>query len=231
MNTKKSLSDQGCEVRLVQFKSPEDIVFALRMSRVSAVVRGTLGSAATMRELRLAFGLQVVMRTAVMEDSRGKCFLLTPVGIDEGCSVDARLALVTNTMAYFSDFRWKPKVGVLSKGRIEDVGRGEDIRRSVEEGELLAKKLRSMKYDARHFAILIEDAVKRSDLIVAPDGVTGNLIFCSLYFVGEGKAFGAPVVNLDKVFVDTSRAKLDFADSVMLAAGLAEAKATRAARA
>ena len=230
-DTLKHLSRLGCEVRLVRFTNTKELVHALKDSELDAAVRGTLSSGEALRSLRLEFGLNRIMRTAIMESAQKKNFLLTPVGIDEGLTVDARLDLVENTIAYFSRIRWKPKIGVLSKGRLEDVGRGEEIRTSVEEGELLAKKLRGKGHAARHYGILIEDALKDCDIIVAPDGVSGNLVFRSIYFVGGGKAFGAPVVNLDRVFVDTSRAKSDFSDSVMIAAGLAGTGVLRRPRA
>jgi len=57
--------------------------------------------------------------------------------------------------------------------------------------------------------------------VVAPDGVSGNLIFRTLHFLGGCRAYGAPVVNLDRIFVDTSRAKSDYSDSILFAAVLA----------
>ena len=229
--TLKGLSRLGCGVRLVRFTDTKDLVRALKSAKLDAAVRGTLGSGEAMRSLRQEFGLNRIMRTAIMESGDGRSFLLTPVGIDEGSTLDSKLDLAEKTVEYFSRIGWKPTIGVLSKGRPEDVGRGEEIRASVEEGELLAKKLKGRGFVARHFGILIEDALKSSDLVVAPDGVSGNLIFRSIYFVGGGKAFGAPVVNLDKVFVDTSRAKTDFSDSVMVAAGLATTRTPRRPRA
>ncbi|HJX04239.1 MAG TPA: hypothetical protein VJ489_00305, partial [Thermoplasmata archaeon] len=70
------------------------------------------------------------------------------------------------------------------------------------------------------YAILLEDALKRSDVILAPDGVIGNIIFRSLHLVAGAKAYGAPILNIPTVFVDTSRAKADYLDSVLFAAGL-----------
>jgi predicted methyltransferase MtxX (methanogen marker protein 4) len=113
-------------------------------------------------------------------------------------------------------------VGVLSKGRLEDRDRGSDIRRSIDEGEALTGQLKDAGLQARHHTILIEDAVRESDLVLAPDGVSGNLIFRTLHFVGGREAYGAPVVNIPRVFVDTSRAKSDFSSAVLLAAGLVQ---------
>lgn len=227
--TRAKLEEQGSGVQLVRFKNAHDLVEALERERIDAAVRGTVGSGEAIMALRTTFGLGSVMRTAILEDDKANSFLLTPVGIDEGSDLSSKMEIVRHTVDYFGGLGWKLKIGVLSKGRLEDVDRGIGIRKSVEEGELIAKKLRAKGLAARHFAILIEDAIRWSDLIVAPDGVTGNLIFRSLHFVGGCKAYGAPVVNLDRVFVDTSRAKADFSDSVLVASGLARALGPRQA--
>lgn len=224
------LRDEGCDVELVGFRTSSDIVQALSRGEVHAAVRGTLGSKDTLGSLKEAFGLRAVQRTAVLGAADGKAFMLTPVGIDEGRSVQERMDLVRATLEYLRPAGWRPTVGALSKGRAEDAGRGDDIRRSLEEGDELVSTLRGEGLDAAHYTILIEDAVRERDLLVAPDGVSGNLIFRSLHFVGAGKAYGAPVVNLPAVFVDTSRAKADFVEPVLLAAGLAELGCGKARR-
>jgi putative methanogen marker protein 4 len=196
-------------------------VSSLRDGEIDAAVRGTLSSSAVLTELKRAFSLPEVLRVAVLEDHGGRPFLLAPVGIDEGMDMQSRLTLARATVKYFEPTGWSIRTGVLSKGRTEDASRGEAIRRSLDEGEQIAAAIRADGGAASHYSILIEDAVKECDLVLAPDGVSGNLMFRTLHFVGGGRAYGAPVVNMDRVFVDTSRGKKDFADSVMLAAGLA----------
>jgi predicted methyltransferase MtxX (methanogen marker protein 4) len=73
---------------------------------------------------------------------------------------------------------------------------------------------------ARHYEILIEDAVKTCGVIIAPDGISGNLIFRTLVFLGGGHGHGAPVLNIGKIFVDTSRASPDYTNALLLAASL-----------
>lgn len=63
-----------------------------------------------------------------------------------------------------------------------------------------------------------------ADLIIAPDGVTGNLIFRTMHFLGGARALGAPILNIDKIFVDTSREKTDYTDAICLAARLGGGK-------
>ncbi len=200
---------------------------SLHDGEIDVAVRGTMSSSETLLELKRVFHLAEAMRTAVLEDSSGKPFLLTPVGIDEGGSYDSRLRLVQHSISYFSSAGWELKIGILSKGRLEDKNRGIEIKASIEDGDRMAEVLAGEGYDCRHFAILVEDAVKESDLVVAPDGVAGNLMFRTLHFVGGRKAYGAPVVNIPKVFIDTSRGKSDFSDAIRLAAGIFLAQAGR----
>ncbi len=220
--TAARLCERRCSVRLVRFDSPELLVAALREGDIDAAVRGTLSSSEALSDLKAVFGLRSVMRAAVLADRMSRPFLMAPVGIDEGRDMSERFKLAQAAAAYFGRLGWKVTMGVLSKGREEDAGRGPDIRTSLEEGEELAAQLVAAGFDARHYSILVERAVSERDLVVTPDGVSGNLMFRMLHLVGGCEAFGAPVVNMDRVFVDTTRAKADFSDSVMLAAGLAE---------
>ncbi len=66
--------------------------------------------------------------------------------------------------------------------------------------------------------------MEEADVIIAPNGIVGNIIFRSMHFIGGCPAYGAPLINTDKVFVDTSRVKTDYTDSIILAMKLAEMK-------
>lgn len=219
----RHLSRGRSKVELISFEDAPSLVAALRRGEVDGSVRGTLSSGKVLDELKEAFSLRRIMRVAILEDVRGRPFMLTPVGIDEGADRKSRFEIVEATASYFSSLGWDLEVGILSKGRPEDWGRSQEIEISLKDGEWLVDKLRREGRKAEHYSILIEDAVAKSDLVVAPDGVSGNLIFRSMHFLGGGKAFGAPVVNLPRVFVDTSRAKCDFVEPVFLAAGLVQA--------
>ncbi len=217
-----ALHSRGCKARLVGFEDPGALCQALRDGDIDAGVRGILSSATMLGDIKASYGVEDIKRAAVLASSEGKPFLLTPVGIDEGRTMAERLELVRATVEYFSPVGWRPNIGVLSTGRPEDGHRGEGIRRSMSEGEEIAAALLEDGLEATHYHILVEKAVRESDLIVAPDGVAGNLMFRTLHFVGSGRAYGAPVLNLPTVFVDTSRAKEDFVEPVLLAAGLVE---------
>ena len=48
-------------------------------------------------------------------------------------------------------------------------------------------------------------ARKKSNLIIAPNGVSGNLIYRTLVHLGGGKAYGAIYMGLNYPIIDTSR--------------------------
>ncbi len=149
-------------------------------------------------------------------------FIMAPVGIDEGWTERQRYDLAVRSVSLAKKVGMGTKIAIMSGGRCEDVGRCKVVDKSIESARNLSKKLCEAGYDAYHSQILIENAVKEADIIIAPEGITGNIIFRSLHFIGGVKALGAPVINTDKVFIDTSRAKTDYRDSLALAMTLTE---------
>ena len=161
-------------------------------------------------------------RIVFLELLNGKMILMAPVGIDEGWSDAQREELARKCVKMAKRVGLGTKVAVMSGGRCEDVGRCKAVDRSIESARNIVKQLESEGYDAYHCQILIEDAVRDADLIIAPDGISGNLIFRALHFIGGASALGAPIINIDKVFIDTSRVKTDYTDSIALAMRMTE---------
>ena len=217
-----SMERAGSEgfARVEVFDTPDDLVSSLKEGEIQAAVRGTLSAGETLESLKTTFGLEKIMRVAFMKRDDGKLVLLAPVGVDEGQSVEERLELINHACTLLARFRVGPQVGVLSGGRLEDMGR--HIR--VDETLIAGEKLTSLALDsgvaARHFGIEIEQAFLTSNVVIAPDGITGNLIFRTMHFFRGMKGIGAPVMGFEKIFVDTSRAKEDYTDSIALASAL-----------
>jgi len=193
------------------------LVSDLMDGTIGAAVRGTLPANTTLAALKKSAGVDHLERIALLETADGKKFLFAPVGIDEGWTVADKLALVAKGRAIAKKFGLPEKAGILSGGRLGDLGRHPVVDRTMADAELVAKL-----GNAVHCEILIEDAVKTCGIIIAPDGISGNLVFRTLAFLGAGHGHGAPVVNIDKIFVDTSRAQKDYANALMLAAALLE---------
>jgi len=205
-------------VRLVESETPESaLVSDLMTGAIDAAVRGTLPANATLQALKISAGVDHLERIALLETAGGKKFLFAPVGIDEGWTIADKLALIRKGRVIARRFGLSEKVGVLSGGRFGDVGRHTIVDRSMADAELVAKL-----GDAVHYEILIEDAIESCGLIIAPDGISGNLVFRTLAFLGAGHGHGALVVNLDRIFVDTSRASPDYTNALLLAAALLE---------
>jgi len=224
MRTIQSPVFRGLHMEFVEFEDPEVMISALKEGRISGAVRGTLSAGKTMNLLRAEFSLPKVVRLALLETDNGrKGFALAPVGIDEGRTIEERLEIIRMGADFLQRFMGirTPGIGVLSFGREEDASRDNRVALSLREGKEIVEQARKHGLNAAHYGILIEEAVKEADLILAPDGPSGNLIFRTLHYLMGGRAVGAPVLNLDGVFVDTSRGHWDFVDAAALAAFLA----------
>jgi len=193
--------------------SPEqDLVNDLMQGTIRAAIRGTLPANATLTALKQVAGVDHLERIALLETAGGKKFLLAPVGVDEGWSVAEKVSLVKKGREIAGKFGLPSRVAILSGGRLGDVGRNRRVDRSMAEAELVARLT-----GETHYEILIEAAISDAGVIIAPDGITGNLIFRTLTFLGAGHGHGAPVVNIDRIFVDTSRASPDYRNAILLA--------------
>jgi putative methanogen marker protein 4 len=190
----------------------EGMIADLTEGRIAAAVRGTLPASHTLSLLKKASGVESLLRAALLETAGGWKFFLAPVGIDEGWTVSQKIDLACRTQKLAERCGLRTGIGILSGGRVGDIGRHPEVDRSLADAELVAKMTGGI-----HYQILIEDAIKDCGVIIAPDGISGNLIFRTLIFLGSGRGYGAPVLNIKSIFVDTSRATPDYANALRLA--------------
>ncbi|WP_319379018.1 methanogenesis marker protein Mmp4/MtxX [uncultured Methanocorpusculum sp.] len=183
----------------------------LRSGKIHGAVRGTLPANETLRYLKTAFGVSRLERIALLETAGGERFFLAPVGVDEGWTVEEKIHLVTRGRELARSFGLSDKTAVLSGGRIGDIGRHPIVDKSISDAIEVAEKT-----GAVHGEILIEDMVKECGVIIAPDGISGNLIFRTLTFLGAGIGHGAPVMNIPGVFIDSSRASSGYVPALNL---------------
>lgn len=203
------------------YSDPQKLADDLASGKIDAAVRGDMSSSKLLPLIKQALNLDHLDRI-VMYGIRDKVVLSAPVGIDEGWTVEDKAYMARASVALLKKLGVdSPRIAVMSGGRSEDMGRNENVDRTIRDAEEVTGLLVSEGYDAYHAQILIEDAVDDADVIIAPDGISGNIIFRVLHFIGDVPAFGAPVINTDKVFVDTSRVKTDYSDSITLAMKLA----------
>ncbi len=183
--------------------SEDEFVRMIHENVGDAYVRGSLNWATIMKELRK---MGDVKRASIIEVGDHR-FFLAPVGIDEGFTIDDKIRIIDECSNFMEEIDIEPKIAVISGGRPHDIGRDPQIDRSIREGEKLTSITKD-KYNVKHYHILIEEAVKdRCNLILAPDGITGNLIFRSLVLIASGKSHGAITLGINPIFIDTSRAQ------------------------
>jgi putative methanogen marker protein 4 len=200
------------------------LIDLLKNVAVDGVVRGSLSANATLKHLKTAMGLEKLMRVSLLKTPGGRFFFFAPVGVDEGWSIEDRVELGEMGAMLMRRFGVEPDIGVLSGGRNGDRGRSARVDKSLDEAEMVALILRSKNIKASHAQILLEDAVREHNYVIAPDGISGNLIFRALCLVGDGEGYGAPLVGTDIVYVDTSRAGSGYENAICMASALCSKK-------
>jgi putative methanogen marker protein 4 len=211
-----SVAGQPSLFSLSESDSPGDrMVRDLMEGRIHAAVRGTLPANETLKALKQQAGVDHLERAALLETAFGKKFFLAPVGVDEGWTIADKIGLVAKVRDIAVRFGLGDRIGVLSGGRMGDIGRHPVVDQSLADAELVSRIT-----GAVHYEICIEDAIGTCGGIIAPEGISGNLIFRTLTFLGSGHGHGAPVLNIDRIFVDTSRASPDYVNALMLAESL-----------
>jgi putative methanogen marker protein 4 len=208
------------DLEIIHSNEPSKKLIELLLNgKIDGAVRGTLSATKTLSQLKKSLNVTKLYRVALLETADGRPFFLAPVGIDEGNSVEDKVELIKRASSHFERLGVKMKVGILSGGRFEDIGRDSTVDRTLEDAELVTGKVRGLGIKVKNYSILIEDAIQEANFIMAPDGISGNLIFRTLVFLGGGYGHGAPVL-MEKVFVDTSRVGGHYKRAIMLASAL-----------
>ena len=184
-------------VSLLYSACPERaLVEDLHAKKIDAAIRGSLPANETLKYLKSVYGVDRLERIALLETAAGQKFLFAPVGVDEGWTVAEKVSFVEDGRRLAKALGLPEKAVILSGGRLGDIGR----------------------HDAVHGEILIEDAAADAGVIIAPDGISGNLIFRTLVFLGGGTGHGALIVNIRDIFMDSSRASSGYEEIISLTA-------------
>lgn len=201
--------------------APRAIVEMLRDGIIDAAVRGNLSSRTLIPVLKYTFGRRNLQRVTLLDVASHRV-MLAPVGIEEGEEIRDLFNVASQARVMAGRLGMPFKLAVLSGGRIEDRGRSASVDRMLARSEALTAKLKDAGIDAQHYGIELERAIEEgATMLLAPDGVMGNLIFRSLVLVGNIESFGACATALPKVYIDTSRAKGSYLLPFVLASALA----------
>ncbi|MGB9979586.1 methanogenesis marker protein Mmp4/MtxX [Methanobacterium sp.] len=193
------------DFEVILTESEDNLINMLLNKEVDAAVRGSLSSSKMLSILKEKYSSKMYRASFLEVD--GHKFLFAPVGIDEGDNLEDKIKIIELGAEFLSELGIEAKIAVLSGGRPQDVGRSQKIDDSIAEGKHLTIVTKS-KYSVRHYFILIENAIKDNvNFILAPDGISGNLIFRTLVFLGSGKSHGAVTLGINEIFIDTSRSQ------------------------
>ena len=209
ISNNKLFSNNEEVITLIESDEPTfEILNYLKNNQISSVVRGNLDSTKFLLGLQSILNIVVINRLALLETFTGYQFFFGPVGIDECIDFNSKILFVNKAINEIKALNLEPKVNILSGGRIGDIGRNPKVDSSIEEAQQVVDHFRDKNSSLKieHSEILIENAIaKKTNLIIAPDGITGNLIYRTLVHLGGGKAYGAIYMGIDRAIVDTSR--------------------------
>jgi putative methanogen marker protein 4 len=196
-------------LELITTQEPvKEIISFLDDNLISAIVRGSLSSNTFLKNVKSYLNITEINRLALLETFDGFQFFFGPVGIDECNSKENKINFLNKAIGLCKSLKILPKISILSGGRLSDLGREKFVDNTIYDAEEIVNhfKKANSNLSINHEEILIENAIHRqSNIIIAPDGISGNLIYRTLVHLGGGKAYGAIYLGLDKIIIDTSR--------------------------
>ncbi len=196
--------EKNHHAEIILIDNDDDLAKAILNSDIDAVVRGSLPASGVIKKVKKDFP---EISRATYVNGNGHEFLLTPVGIDEGNTIDEKLNIVINCGEFLEKLGKDPKIAVLADGRKGDYGRSERISASIDESEKLTQLIEeNTNFEVKNYYILIEQAIKDNcNVIIAPDGIIGNIIFRTLILVNSWPSCGAITFGINGIYIDTSR--------------------------
>lgn len=210
--------------------------------KIDSVIRGSLSSSKFLQALKnhytnhpIVSELELkeeslnnsVSRLALLETAFGTQFFYAGVGIDEVNSYVGKKNILELSIKLFSQFKVPPNVSVLSGGRLSDLGRDPNIDQTITDGDNLVQEMKAQfpHIQIQHDQILIENALHRNaNIVLAPEGIAGNLIYRTLVHLGGGKSYGAIYLKsylaYHRTIIDCSRVapKFEIDGAIILAA-------------
>ena len=214
------------EISLV--KTEDELIEAFKNPEIDAVIRGSLKASKVIKAIKEFKSDKTINRTTYIntEDdesfSKDYEFLLAPVGIDEGKNIEEKIILAVQAANFIQYLGKMPKIAVLAEGRKDDLGRSERIDESLISSDELTNRLIetfkeldnfdndsdeiSKNYSIKNYYILLEQAIEDGyNIILANDGIFGNIMFRTLVLLDKWPSYGAVTLGIEEIFIDTSR--------------------------
>ena len=216
------------DLSITLVETEDELIEAFENPEVDAVIRGSLKASKVIKAIKELKSDRIINRTTYIntEDdenfSKDYEFLLAPVGIDEGKNIEEKVILAIQAANFIQYLGKMPKIAVLAEGRKDDLGRSERIDESLISSDELTNRLIdtfkeldnfdndsdeiSKNYSIKNYYILLEQAIEDGyNIILANDGIFGNIMFRTLVLLDKWPSYGALTLGIDEIFIDTSR--------------------------
>ena len=141
-------------------------------------------------QIKKEAGADKIFRLSVFLTHRNQLIFSTPAGPDMNNDLSDLIFCAEESRRIVQAFGIDPKIGIISGGRTGDLGRNETVDRTIEDAEKLQKILAEKKIAATHYTILIEEAVKETNILILPDSLSGEMILKTVAGIGEGREIG-----------------------------------------
>lgn len=216
------------DLNITLVKTEEELIDAFKDPEDHATLRGSLKASKIIKSIKELKPDCKINRTTYINTSDDERFskdyefLLAPVGIDEGKNIEEKVELAVQAANFLQYLGKMPKIAILAEGRKDDLGRSERIDESLLSSEELTDLLKdtfkeldnfdndsediSKNYSIKNYYILLEQAIEDGyNVILANDGIFGNIMFRTLVLLDKWPSYGAVTLGIDEIFIDTSR--------------------------
>lgn len=195
----------------------KSLVDILIDGQVDGIVRGSLVASEFMNYLKVNHKdketTMFTARLALIQSSiSDNTFLIAPIGIDEGFSIDEKIFAVKKGINLLKKLNIVPKVSVMAGGLDpQDIGRHPYTDSTIRDSNTLIAKFEN---DIEIFTdgIVVEKSIEKgANFIICINGINGNLLFRSLIRLSsDWKSFGSLLLSNashydKKIIVDTSQ--------------------------
>ena len=83
----------------------------------------------------------------------------------------------------------------------------DELKKVLEQSRKLCELIENnTDFEVKNYYILVEQAIKdKCNIIIAPDGIIGNIIFRTLVLLDDWPSNGAITFGINSIYIDTSR--------------------------
>ncbi|OWT33569.1 hypothetical protein BGI41_01705 [Methanobrevibacter sp. 87.7] len=209
-----SILNKKSDIEINLVNTNEELISAIYDKNIDGVVRGSLSASGVIKSLKNKSSNKINRGTFIHSEEYE--FLILPVGIDEGKTIEDKVVLAKQASKFILKLNLSPKIAILSGGRSDDYGRTKEIDNMLNESSKLYDVLsnefsndidfKDINYSIKNYNILIEQAINdKNNIIIAPNGIIGNYIFRILVLLCKWPSYGGVTLGIDNVYIDTSR--------------------------